>query len=136
MNISSQLIVKSQNHVYRVSQTKTIFFIYFNFHNFHLFSLIFLFRVTLTTLSPYSLYGPLIRSTRSPPSPAMRINEHTSSHQRSTILKSNSQVIDELSQLQTSTGVANIPNQVHYHHSKRKININVLLFGKSHLYYR
>lgn len=31
---------------------------------------------------------------------------------------------------QISTGVANIPNQVHYHHSKRKINVNILLFGK------
>ena len=45
------------------------------------------------------------------------------------IMKSGSQVLDEHS-AQISTGVANIPNQVHYHHSKRKININVLLFGK------
>lgn len=56
---------------------------------------------------------------------------------RSTILKkSNSQVIDELSsnlQSNTTAGVANIPNQVHYHHSKRKININVLLFGENGL---
>lgn len=44
-------------------------------------------------------------------------------------MKSGSQVLDEHS-AQISTGVANIPNQVHYHHSKRKININVLLFGK------
>lgn len=60
----------------------------------------------------------------------MRINEH-SNNQRSTLNKSNSQVLDELAHIQTSTGVANIPNQVHYHHSKRKININVFLFGKS-----
>ena len=46
------------------------------------------------------------------------------------IQKSASQMIEELGSLQTSTGVANIPNQVHYHHSKRKIGINVLLFGK------
>lgn len=48
------------------------------------------------------------------------------------IMKSGSQVLDEhsVAGAQISTGVANIPNQVHYHHSKRKININVLLFGK------
>lgn len=45
--------------------------------------------------------------------------------------KSSSQMLEELGAVQTSTGVANIPNQVHYLHSKRKINVNVLLFGKT-----
>lgn len=59
-------------------------------------------------------------------------NMNTTSNQanRSTIMKSSSQVLDDGSTAnQISTGIANIPNQVHYHHSKRKINMNVLLFG-------
>jgi len=60
----------------------------------------------------------------------MRLNDHaTSNNQRTNINKSNSQILEELAHIQISTGVSNIPNQVHYHHSKRKININVLLFG-------
>ena len=51
--------------------------------------------------------------------------------QNARIMKSSSQVLDEVAGgAHISTGVANIPNQVHYHHSQRKININVLLFGK------
>ena len=62
----------------------------------------------------------------------MRLNDQPSStNQRSNLNKSNSQVLEELSHVQTSTGVANIPNQVHYHNSKRKININVFLFGNN-----
>ena len=58
-------------------------------------------------------------------------NKATSSNTgRNNIMKSNSQVIDELgASAQISTGVANIPNQIHYDHSKRKININTFLFG-------
>lgn len=42
-------------------------------------------------------------------------------------------MIEEICAVQASTGVANIPNQVHYLHSKRKIGINVFLFGESGL---
>lgn len=45
------------------------------------------------------------------------------------LVKSNSQVLEDSSASVTTAGIANIPNQVHYHHSKRKININVMLFG-------
>ena len=46
---------------------------------------------------------------------------------RSGMMKSAS--IGELGKAEVSTGVANIPNQIHYHHSKRKIHINIMLFG-------
>jgi hypothetical protein len=62
-----------------------------------------------------------------------RTTQLNGNNNRGNLAKSNSQVLEELSALQTSTGVANIPNQIHYHHSKRKIFINVLLFGKSSL---
>ena len=56
---------------------------------------------------------------------------NTNTNQPNRIMKSGSQILDEVAgNAQISTGVANIPNQVHYHHSKRKININVFLFGK------
>lgn len=60
-------------------------------------------------------------------------NTNNNNNNNSRIMKSNSQILDDLANLQTSTGVANIPNQVHYHHSKRKIGINVLLFGENGL---
>lgn len=52
-------------------------------------------------------------------------NSHTTN--RSGMMKSTS--IGEIGKTEISTGVANIPNQIHYHHSKRKIYINVMLFG-------
>ncbi len=51
----------------------------------------------------------------------------------SRIKKSGSQMIEEIRAVQACTGVANIPNQVHYLHSKRKIGVNVFLFGESGL---
>lgn len=49
------------------------------------------------------------------------------------VKKSGSQMIEEICAVQASTGVANIPNQVHYLHSKRKIGVNVFLFGETGL---
>lgn len=62
-------------------------------------------------------------------------NNNNNNNNSNRIMKSNSQIIDELAAASspTSTGIANIPNQVHYHHSKRKIGINVLLFGEQGL---
>lgn len=73
----------------------------------------------------------------STPSP-MRLNSSNSNLNSlqgtpARVRKSGSQTLEEICAVQASTGVANIPNQVHYLHSKRKVNVNVFLFGESGL---